>query len=162
MQKDVPPRLDNALRKNAKQIGMQTIKTFDNYFTAHIWKEKFEANGIHCFLQDENTSSTMPVWNMAIGGIKLNVGDSDAEYASNLLLKFEEEYATSIICPGCGNKGMDYVAKPTPSNIFMEIVTWLFSSYAIASNYVYQCPKCNLESETMPNTLSLIEDEDQA
>jgi hypothetical protein len=144
--------LDNPLRKNAKQIAMQTLKTFDNYFTAHIWKEKFEASGIHCFLQDENTSSTIPVWNMAIGGIKLNVGDNDAEQALNLLLSFEEEYAASIVCPGCGNKGMDYVARPTPSNVFMEIMTWLFSSYAVATNYVYQCPSCKLESETMPVT----------
>jgi hypothetical protein len=144
--------LDNALRKNAKQIAMQTIKTFDNYFTAHIWKEKFEASGIHCFLQDENTSSTIPVWNMAIGGIKLNVGDNDAEQALSLLLSFEEEYAASIVCPGCGNKGMDYVARPTPSNIFMEIMTWLFSSYACGYQLCVSMSKCKLESETMPVT----------
>ncbi|MBL7801114.1 MAG: DUF2007 domain-containing protein [Chitinophagales bacterium] len=48
---------------------MKTIKTFDNYFTAQIWKEKFEANGIHCFLQDENTSSTMRFGTWPLGAL---------------------------------------------------------------------------------------------
>lgn len=129
---------------------MQTIKTFDNSFEAHIWKEKFVANGIDVFLLDEMTSSTMPVWNMAIGGIKLVVADDIYAEALIKLKEFEEDYAQSATCLICKKSGLDYVPKKTGLNLFTEIATWLFSSYAVAVDYVYHCAGCGFESTSLP------------
>jgi len=136
---------------------MQTIKTFDNSFEAHVWKERFVANGIDAFLLDEMTSSTMPVWNMAIGGIKLVVADDIFEPALLKLKEFEEDYAQSATCPVCKKSGLDYIPKKSGFNFLTEIFTWIFSSYSVAVDYVYHCANCGFESASLPQAIDEID-----
>ncbi len=136
---------------------MQTIKTFDNSFEAHIWKEKFVANGIDAFLLDEMTSSTMPVWNMAIGGIKLVVADEIYTVALLKLKEFEVDYAQSATCPVCQKAGLDYLPQKSGVNFLTEIFTWIFSSYSVAVDYVYHCASCGFESASLPPSVEEIE-----
>jgi hypothetical protein len=57
--------------KNA--VELTTIATFDNMPSAHIAKGRLEAEGIPCWLKDENLGQTDWLYNIAVGWIKLQV-----------------------------------------------------------------------------------------
>ena len=68
-----------------------TLRTFDNYVTAHIVKAKLETEGISCVLIDEHTVTMQ--WHIAnaIGGIKLQVPENELEHAAHILEITEQE-----------------------------------------------------------------------
>jgi DNA-directed RNA polymerase subunit RPC12/RpoP len=129
-----------------------TIRTFQNYFTAHILLGRFRDSGIDCFLKDEFTVTVDPILSNAVGGIKLIVKKEDEEEANLLLQQFDESYRQSAVCPKCGSKTIELVPKKTTANIATAILTWLFGSYAISAKNVYQCSSCGYESEDLPET----------
>jgi len=126
-----------------------TIRTFQNYFTAHIMLAKFRDAGIECFLKDEFTVTVDPILSNAIGGIKLVVKKEEAEEANLLLQQFDEAYRQTAVCPKCGSKNIALVPKQTTANIATAILTWLFGSYAISAKNVYKCESCGYESENL-------------
>jgi predicted RNA-binding Zn-ribbon protein involved in translation (DUF1610 family) len=131
-------------------MNIITLRTFDNYFLANITLTKLQDAGIECYLKDENTVTIDPILSNAIGGIKLVVKDADAEEAKQLLQQFDEEYMNSVKCPQCGASAITLINKPGVTNFFTAIFSWLFSSYAVATEQVYKCAKCGYESKTMP------------
>ena len=72
---------------------MITLKTFDNSIDAHLLKTKLESEGISCVLFDENIVSLDPLYNMAVGGIKLRIAENDQEKAI-LEAVFDDEEET--------------------------------------------------------------------
>ena len=77
-------------------MSLTTLRTFDNYVTAHIIKAKLETEGIRCVLMDENTVTMQWHMAMAIGGIKLKVANADVARANHILETTEKEaYAES-------------------------------------------------------------------
>lgn len=126
-----------------------TIRTFQNYFTAHILLSRFRDSGIECFLKDEFLVTVDPILSNAVGGIKLVVKKEDAEEANLLLQQFDEAYRQNAVCPKCGSKTIELVPKQTTANIATAILTWLFGSYAISAKNVYKCASCGYESENL-------------
>ena len=61
-----------------------TIRRFEHPFEAHICKAKLESEGIHCFLDNEDTMGMYPVFTI-VGGVKLQVRESDVEEAVRIL-----------------------------------------------------------------------------
>jgi DNA-directed RNA polymerase subunit RPC12/RpoP len=129
-----------------------TIRTFQNYFTAHILLTRLKSAGIECFLKDEFTVTVDPILSNAVGGIKLIVKKEDEEEAKLLLQEFDESYRESAVCPKCGSKSIELVPKKTTANMATAILTWLFGSYAISAKNVYQCSSCGYESENLPES----------
>ena len=138
-------------------MNIITLRSFDNYFIASITLTKLQDAGVECFLKDEHTVTIDPILSNAIGGIKLVVNEEHAEEAKKILQQFDEEYLQSVKCPQCGAAAITLVSKPGASNFITAIFTWLFSSYAIAPESVYQCGKCGYESKNMP--ISINEDD---
>lgn len=135
-------------------MNMITLRSFDNYFLANITLTKLQDAGVECYLKDENTVTIDPILSNAIGGIKLVVKETDAADAKQLLQQFDEEYLKSVKCPKCSATEITLVTKPGASNYITAIFTWLFSSYAVAAESIYQCGKCGYESKTMPDTIN--------
>ena len=129
-----------------------TIRTFQNYFAAHILLGRFRDAGIDCFLKDEFTVTVDPILSNAVGGIKLIVKKEDEEEANLLLRQFDESYRQSAVCPKCGSQTIELVPKKTTANIATALLTWLFGSYAISAKNIYQCSSCGYESENLPET----------
>lgn len=77
-----------------------TLRAYDNYITAHIVKAHLEAEGIRCYLKDENTIVMQWVWSNALGGIKLQVAQEDKEQAETLLADTEQAAAQERETPG--------------------------------------------------------------
>jgi len=135
-------------------MKLVTIKTFDNYFLANITLTRLHADGVECYLKDEYTVTIDPILTNAIGGIKLVVKAQDEESVKKLLAEYEAEYMKSACCPKCGSNSFTYIAKPGVTNFVTAILTWLFSNYAVAQDYVYHCKECGYENEHLPETFT--------
>ena len=140
------------------------IRTFQNYFSAHILLTRLRSLGIECFLKDEFTVTVDPILSNAVGGIKLVVTKENEAEALALLQQFDEEYMQSAVCPKCGNHSITLVPKNTTANMATAILSWLFSSYAVSAENIYQCSTCKYESKVLPETFQkdalLYEEED--
>lgn len=67
-----------------------TVGTFDMPAEAHLAKGLLEANGLTAFLADELTVGVAWHLSNAIGGIKLQVAESDVERATGILAARED------------------------------------------------------------------------
>jgi len=54
-----------------------TIAEYNNPSECYVLKSRLEAEGISCFLKDENISNILPMGSLSIGGIKLQVALRD-------------------------------------------------------------------------------------
>lgn len=131
-------------------MDLVTIRTFQNYFSAHISLTKLRNEGIECYLKDEFTVTVDPFLSNAVGGIKLVVKKKDEQEAVELLRLFDEEYRSSAVCPKCGSNSIELVPKRTTANMVTAILSWLFSDYAVSAENIYQCSSCKFESSTLP------------
>jgi hypothetical protein len=61
------------------------LGTYENYIDAHIVQGRLEEEGISCWLKDEHTLTINPLWNNALGYIKLMVPDTQYERALEIL-----------------------------------------------------------------------------
>lgn len=135
-------------------MNVITLRSFDNYFIANITLTKLQDAGIECYLKDEFTVTIDPILSNAIGGIKLVVKEADEMAAKKLLESFDEAYLKSVKCPKCGASSITQITKPGTSNYLTAVITWLFSSYAVAPQQIYQCGNCGYENESLPQTVN--------
>jgi hypothetical protein len=70
---------------------MVTIRTCSTLPEAHLLQSFLGGSGIASFLPDENTIQMDWLWSNAIGGVRLQVAEDDAERASALLSGYDEE-----------------------------------------------------------------------
>jgi len=66
-------------------VELITVATFDNMPSAYIAKGRLEAEGIPCWLKDENLGQTDWLYNIAVGWIKLQVEPQLAQRAREVL-----------------------------------------------------------------------------
>jgi DNA-directed RNA polymerase subunit M/transcription elongation factor TFIIS len=131
-------------------MQLVTVKTFDSYFLANIILGRLQSEGVECYLKDETTVTMDPILTNAIGGIKIVVKKENEVAVIEILKRYEEEYLNAATCPKCGAHQFSYIAKPGVTNFLTAIATTLFSNYALAANYVYQCGNCGYETERLP------------
>lgn len=62
-----------------------TIANFPSPIDANLAKTRLEADGIECVLTNEHIASMNWYWPLAIGGVGLQVRESDAERAMEIL-----------------------------------------------------------------------------
>lgn len=123
------------------------IQAYQNYVDAHIIKGRLEEAGINCWLKDEHTVTTNPIWTNAIGGIKLMVVEEQLKEAVSLLQEFDAERQSSRACVNCGSHNLEYVSTPRKaSNWLSALASFFFGDYAIAPDKVYHCFDCKHES----------------
>jgi predicted RNA-binding Zn-ribbon protein involved in translation (DUF1610 family) len=126
------------------------LQTFDNFFNANIQLTRLRAMGVECYLKDEYIVTIDPFLSNAIGGIKLMVRKNEEQKVRALLNEMNAASDNQLICPQCGSNKFILVPKRSAENMLAAITTWLFSSYAVSAENVYQCTNCGYESETLP------------
>jgi hypothetical protein len=67
------------------QEKLITIATFSQVVEAHLSEGRPESEGIECFIADEHTITMNWLYSNTIGGIKLQVQQSDVERAIEIL-----------------------------------------------------------------------------
>lgn len=112
------------------------FKSFYNPIEANIVKSKLADNGIQCFLSDENTITINPLYNQALGGVRLHVFERDIELIKSILKTDDVEVSTEQIepgtktCPNCGSADIAYVqATKNRFGILTVIISFLLLIY---------------------------------
>lgn len=131
-------------------MEFKTLRTYQNYFTAHIMLTKLRQAGIECFLNDEFTVTIDPILSNAVGGIKLVVKTEDAAEVEKIIESFEEAYRKNAVCPKCGGNSIVLVAKKNTPNLLTILLSWLFSGYAVSAQGIYECEDCHHQMESLP------------
>lgn len=120
---------------------------------ANIIKARLDDSDIPCFLTDENVATINPLYNQAIGGVKLNIFEKDLQRVNALLdehyLLPVEEQATGqdeVHCTNCGstNVGLGQATKKRFS-WWVTLLSLLLSVYPFKANQCYHCYDCGHE-----------------
>jgi len=67
-----------------------TVRSYNDYISAHIIMGRLNEENITCYLQDEHSVTIGPFLSNVIGGIKLMVPEPQVERALELLNEFEK------------------------------------------------------------------------
>lgn len=130
-------------------MQFQILRTFDNYIEANLMFGRMEAEGIRCWLKDENTVTIDPILSNAIGGIKLLVLEEDMEKALELYQLMEQKKRETFACPYCKSHDIEFISSPRePLNWIAAIGTWLLGNYALSAKQTWHCFQCSKEFET--------------
>lgn len=136
--------------------------TYYNPMEANIIKAKLEDSGFACFLADGNVSTIQPLYNQAIGGVKLIVFERDVEAISALLaednsLAFESSdeivdektsAESKTVCERCGSTNVGYgMATDKKYSLWATILAFLTFTTPIKANKCYHCYDCGYEFE---------------
>lgn len=129
-----------------------TIKVFDSAIEAHILKSKLESEDIECHIFDENIVSLNPLFNYAVGGIKLKVNELDFEKAITIVKEIDDQPYTNnqnevIKCPNCSSKELysDFKSMKDLKGVISAIISFIFTVFPIYYKSVYKCKICHTE-----------------
>jgi len=100
------------------------IVTFQSYYDpmlAHIVRTRLEANGIQCFVADENTIGANPLYNQAVGGVKVKIFERDMEKCREILAsegdlheqdhhEVDDDNDTYVVCPFCASTNVSNIS----------------------------------------------------
>jgi hypothetical protein len=124
------------------------LKSFSNYVDAHIILGRLKDEGINCWLKNENTTTIMPIWTTALGGIQLMVNTAQQEEAAYILDTMEEERKENIACPKCYSHDVEYInTMRKPVNWLSAAASFLLGDYAVMPEQRYHCFNCGEEWE---------------
>ncbi len=106
-----------------------TIATFSQAIEAHLCKTKLEAEGIACFIADEHIVSMNWLYSNAVGGVKLQVKEENAEKALAIL---RQESASRDSINGAQQTELSLQRTGTPPARDKK-----------DENRRFRCPRCN-------------------
>lgn len=103
--------------RDGQPIRWRTVAAFHHPTAAHLARIRLEAEGIPCFIADENTVTAAWHCAIALGGIKLQVPRDELPRASQLLSGGDAEINDAIVdgeadenlanCPRCGSPNLN-------------------------------------------------------
>ena len=129
-----------------------TLKTFDNSIDANMLRCQLELEGIQSYLKDENTITTNPLYNIALGGIKLQVVEQDYTKAKAYLAELELTPYTNqkneiITCPSCKSSNIQtgFPSYKNITGILSLLTAFVFMIFPFYNKKVYKCMQCDKE-----------------
>jgi putative signal transducing protein len=96
---DEPPSESPALPPEP----LVTIGSFDTPLKANILASRLEADGVECFVADAETIGTYCLLAGAVGGVKIQVRESDGPRAA-AILRANTSRTDAPPCPQCGSR----------------------------------------------------------
>ena len=135
------------------------IVTFESYYDpmlAHIVRTRLESNGIPCFIADENTVGANPLYNQAIGGVKLKVFEKDVDRCHEILAadtdlrepdfrEVDDDTQTYIVCPFCASTNVAHTTANTKDDDLLGNLINLVNPFYAQKNW--HCNNCQQEFE---------------
>ena len=133
-----------------------TILTGTFGYEVAVVRSKLESEGITCFVQNELTAQVLPHMSNAVGGVKLQVRESDLSRTLEILKETElplvDEQAedqeielkkSDIACPLCSS---DEVVKTKRAGWFFLLTSLLFmvpTPFLYNKYYCFDCKQYN-------------------
>ena len=125
-----------------------TIKTFYYDHETLLYEPQLRSAGIYYLLKDHKTVTVDPFLSSAIGGIKLQVKEEDAERAIALVKEIEknqdsrEEESEIYIDDKVLDKILEECPKCNSDRIYIERLAFLKSLFPSFSKRQYYCMDC--------------------
>ena len=115
-----------------------TIATFRFPHDAYIFRTKLESEGIHVFMQDELTIQTDNFLTIPMGGVKVQVNDTDVERAQKIMKEFgiplyDEKKRLSLLNPFSKSSILTAIIGISIIAIFF-LILWLTHSFDLIFN----------------------------
>ena len=127
-------------------MSYAVLQSFTNYVDAHIILGRLQEEGIDCWLKNENTTTIMPIWTTAIGGIQLMVNQTQFERASAFLATIVAEKRKNVLCPKCGSSEVEFInTMRKPVNWLSAAATFFLGDFAVMPEQRYHCFHCGEE-----------------
>lgn len=122
------------------------IKSFRDPYLAHLAKAKLESEGIRAFLQNEYTIGIQWLYSNALGGVKLEVPQAEAEEAikiletdfSDITIETLSEKSHVDKCPKCGSEDIIFLDTQRKAGA----LSLLFGIPLIFFGKKYKCSSC--------------------
>ena len=129
------------------------IITFGSYYDpmlAHIIRTRLEANGIPCFIADENTIGANPLYNQAVGGVKLKIFERDIERCREILategdlheqdhVGIDNETNTYVVCPFCASTNVNNMPASNDTGLLDSLINLVNPFY---TEKHWRCNNC--------------------
>ncbi len=116
-----------------------TIAVFEFTADVHILKGKLESEGIEVFLKDENILNSDPLISHAVGGVKLQVHESQKERALEIYNDVRayalDENNRPIVCPNC---------KAEKSEVLYTRKGIFYKLFPFFEPRKYKCMQCGI------------------
>lgn len=132
-----------------------TLSAYYDLMEAEIVRGRLEANGIACFIADDNIIASNPFYNQAVGGVKIKVFEHDVESCRKILAEESilTEEDTHITCPECQSTDIFYGPAPIKRNWFYLVVSALLGPNPYPVHRTWICRDCgtnfNLSKESV-------------
>ena len=133
-------------------MGLVIVKIFDTGIEAHILKNKLESEDIASYVFDENIVTLNPLFNFAVGGVKLKVAEQDEVRAKKIIAEIDKAPYTNdqdevISCPKCSSQDLysDFKSMKDAKGILAAVTSFFFSVFPIYYKSVYKCKNCGTE-----------------
>lgn len=133
-------------------MGLVILQRFDNYFYANIACNMLQHAGVECYIRDENTILADPLLSNAIGGIKLEVRETQVEEARQIIKDAEAAYLQTLICPYCKSKGLaaeEIIDKP--ESVWGVLKNRLLYGQTNLYSKQYRCNTCKSKIAELPS-----------
>lgn len=119
----------------------RVVQVFDYVSDAQILKTRLEAEGISVYLRDEAILGNDPMISEAVGGVKLEVHESDWEHARaiwNELRDYARDKEGRLYqCSNCGAKRYEVLYLRN---------TWYYRLFPFFEKPIYECQQCKFRS----------------
>ena len=126
--------------------------TYYNGIEANIIKARLEDSDIPCFLTDEHISTIQPLYNQAVGGVKLHVFEKDLDRINELLTDEVEStedrstFESEQVCENCQSTNVSYgQATKNRFSLWVTIVSLLLLVYPFKVSKCHHCYDCGHE-----------------
>lgn len=97
-----------------------TIGSYSTGYEASLVRAELEAFDIDASLADADTIGVNWLWSNALGGVKVQVPESEVEEARRVLATQSDDAPEGIACPHCGSADTHYFLDKRAS-----FLTWL-------------------------------------
>lgn len=132
--------------------SLVTVATFNYPLEAHLHRAKLESEGIDSIVVDEHMIHANWLYNIAVGGVKLQVRESDAEKALRILGEIPEripedpeisaEISGDEHCPQCHSTDIHYETF----HMRPLFILWLLVSFTLPfMKRKWKCNHCGYE-----------------
>jgi ribosomal protein L37AE/L43A len=134
-----------------------TLTSYHDLMEAEIVRGRLEANGISCFIINDNVLDYNPFYNQLVGGIKLNVFERDLNKCRDILaedvtLETDDELTT---CPYCKSTNVHYGSVSSKRSWATIILSVLTSRFPIQSHRSWTCRDCGANFNPPPKDESM-------
>jgi hypothetical protein len=140
-----------------KEDDIVTFETYYDPMLAHIVRTKLESNNIPCFLADEGMIGVIPIYNQALGGIKIKVFARDIEKCKALIAEdsalphdFEAVPGTDnvVYCPYCGSANVRHEPTEKSNTGWLEdVISVIQAINPLHSDKNWHCNNCQQNFE---------------